>query len=106
MDESVNLFLHNSLAFCVQIGCWIPRKKADTCNLSCAATTALISHTCQPVFHILDHILDPMIGTENGEYEEYYSVTDTGAYYLQSIEIKKYGLSNLKIKYERSLNNV
>ena len=43
---------------------------------------------------------------ENGEYEEYYSVTDTGAYYLQSIEIKKYGLSNLKIKYERSLNNV
>ncbi len=43
---------------------------------------------------------------ENGEYEEYYSVTDTGAYYLQSIEIKKYGVTNLKIKYERSLNNV
>ncbi|MBP3464119.1 MAG: hypothetical protein J6K45_06550 [Clostridia bacterium] len=43
---------------------------------------------------------------ENGEYEQQYIVTDTGAYYLQSIEIKKYGLSNLKIKYERSLKNV
>lgn len=42
----------------------------------------------------------------NGECEEFYSATDTGAYYLQSIEIEKYGMTNLKMKYERSLNNV
>ena len=33
---------------------------------------------------------------------EDYVTTDTGLYYHQAIELDKYGLTNLKIKYERS----
>lgn len=31
-----------------------------------------------------------------------YTTTDTGLYYHQAIELSKHGLTNLKIKYERS----
>lgn len=46
---------------------------------------------------------DVFVGkNENGEYEHYYTPIDTKSYYLQAIPIEKYGLTNLKIKYERS----
>lgn len=44
---------------------------------------------------------EPSVGTLE-QYKMIYTPTDTKLYYHQAIELKKHGLTNLKIKYERN----